>query len=311
MTTRCHPASLYSGMDTQTSSLFSAEPLLERRLGKETFDAIPPVPGVYRFYDHRGELLYVGKAKNLRTRLFSYKRAKPGQVSRKVSGLIGNIRSFVYVETPTERDALLLENRMIRGERPPYNHANKETETYYFLYLRPHPEGLEFRLAMRIHEETGQEYWHGCFKGHAPVRRSMGCLLRLLWMAEHGVSDPMHLPVKLNRNLTPMRFTLPWNITRSPSLSSGLPELLNRWIRGESDELADWLVVQIEAGRRLTLFQRLWLEYHLDQLAGFYRKKLVRHHSLRNGRARIAQEELDDLLIRQKGEGRSEKGKGN
>lgn len=285
-------------MEMQTQSLFTAEPLLERRLGREPFDAVPAVPGVYRFYDHRGELLYVGKAKNLRTRLFSYKRAKPGQVSRKVSELIGQIRSFVYVETPTERDALLLENRMIRGERPPYNHANKETETYYFVYLRPHQKGLEFRLAMRIHEDTGQEYWHGCYKGHAPVRQSLGCLLRLLWMAEHGVTNPMHLPVKLNRNLTPMRFTLPWNLTHSPALSSGLAELLNRWICGESDELTVWLVVQIEAGSRLNLFQRHWLEYHLDQLAFFYRKKLVRHHTLRNGRKQIPQEELDDLLVR-------------
>jgi len=284
-------------MDTQNPSLFTTEPLLERRLGREPFDAVPSVPGVYRFYDHRGELLYVGKAKNLRTRLFSYKRAKPGQVSRKVSELIGRIRSFVYVETPTERDALLLENRMIRGERPPYNHANKETETYYFVYLKPDKAGLEFRLTMRIHEDTGQENWHGCFKGHAPVRQSMGCLLRLLWMAEYSVTDPMHLPVKLNRNLTPMRFTLPWNPARSPALSSGLPELLNRWIRGESDEVTDWFGIQIEAGQQLTLFQRLWLEYHLDQLATFYRKKLSRHRTLRNGRNHILQEELDDLLV--------------
>ncbi|PWN05737.1 nucleotide excision repair endonuclease [Rhodohalobacter mucosus] len=285
-------------MDAQTPSFFSAEPLLERRLGRGPFDAVPSVPGVYRFYDRNGNLLYVGKAKNLRTRLFSYKRAKPGQVSRKVSELIGQIRSFVYVETPTEKDALLLENRMIRGERPPYNHANKETETYYFVYLRPDNEGLEFRLAMRIHKETDPKYWHGCYKGHAPVRQALGCLLRLLWMAEYEITDPMHLPVKLNRNLTPMRFALPWNTSASPALTTGLPDLLELWIRGEDDELTDWLAVQIEAGRHLPPFQRLWLEYHLDQITGFYRKKLSRHHTLRNGRNRIAQDELDDLLVK-------------
>ena len=298
MTVCCHPAGLTLDMDALTPSLFSAEPLLERRLGKEPFDAVPPVPGVYRFYDGRGELLYVGKAKNLRVRLFSYKRAKPGQVSRKVSELIGRIRSFVYVETPTERDALLLENRMIRGERPPYNSANKETETYYFVYLRPDESGLEFRLAMRIHEETDSKFWYGCYKGHAPVRHSLGCLLRLLWMAEHGVADPMHLPVKLNRNLTPMRFILSWNQAHSPALTTCLPDLMEQWIRGENDELTRWLAVQIEAGRQLSLFQRLWLEYHLDQISGFYRKKLSRHHTLRNGRNRIAQDELDDLLVK-------------
>lgn len=53
--------------------LIPAQPILENRLGKEAFDPIPQQPGVYRFYDQRGELLYVGKAKNLRRRLFGYK----------------------------------------------------------------------------------------------------------------------------------------------------------------------------------------------------------------------------------------------
>lgn len=295
--TPCHPSCLLSAMDAETMILFADEPLLERRLGAERFDRVPPVPGIYRFYDAAGELLYVGKAKNLRSRLFSYKRARAGRVSRKVAELISRIDSFVLVETETERDALLLENRMIRGERPPYNRANKEPETYYFVYLRPDKTGLEFRLAMRIHEETDPKYWHGCFKGHAAVRHSFGCLLRLLWMAEHGVSNPMHLPVKLNRNLTPMRFTLPWSTTRPASLSTVLPELMDAWIRGESYELADWLAVQIEGGCRLPLFQRLWIEYHLEQIGSFYHRKLVLHRNLRNGRSLILQEELDDLVV--------------
>jgi hypothetical protein len=284
-------------MEAETLSLFSDEPLLERRLGAERFAAVPPMPGIYRFYDTTGNLLYVGKAKNLRSRLFSYKRARAGRVSRKVSELISRIDSFVFVQTDTERDALLLENRMIRGERPPYNRANKEPETYYFVYLRPDKNGLEFRLAMRMHQETDPKYWHGCFKGHVPVRHSFGCLLRLLWMAEHGFTNPMHLPVKLNRNLTPMRFVMPWNKTHSVSLSTELPEFLNGWIRGETCELADWLAVHIEEGKNLPLFQRHWIEYHLDQIGFFYHKKLVRHRILRNGRKHILQEELDDLVV--------------
>lgn len=164
-------------MESKSITLFPAEPLLEQRLGRERFEAVPTSPGVYRFYDSSGALLYVGKAKNLRSRLFSYKRARAGGVSRKVAEMIGQIASFVYVETETERDALLLENRMIRGDRPPYNHANKQPETYYFVYLKPGETELEFRLAMRIHEETDEAFWHGCFKGHAPVRQSFGCIL--------------------------------------------------------------------------------------------------------------------------------------
>lgn len=287
-------------MENQLTSLFPAEPLLEKRLGSQRFNTIPQSPGVYRFYDKCGELLYVGKAKNLRRRLFSYKRAKAGGVSRKVSRLIGRITSFVYVETETERDALLLENRMIRGERPPFNHANKQTETYYFVYLKPDKAGLEFRLAMRIHEETDKVYWHGCFKGHAPVRQSLGCLLRLLQMAEYGIQNPMHLPVQLTRNLTPMRYWLPWRGGESPALQNNIKYLLDGWIKGESCEILDWFIVQIECGKRLTPFQTLYLEYHLEWLKRFYDQKLVRHHNLRGDRNLIGREDVDDLMVYEK-----------
>jgi len=282
-------------MDSQPSisQLFQSRPLLEERLGRERFDVIPASPGVYRFYDCDGALLYVGKAKNLRRRLFGYKRAKAGQVSRKVARMIGKTDSIIWVETETERDALLLENRMIRGDRPPFNHANKEPETYYFVYLKPEKKGLEFRLAMRIHDETDTECWYGCFKGHAPVRRSFGCLLRLFWMAEHGIKNPMHLPVQLTRNLTPMRFTMPWEAGGDLSLL----HMLGDWMKGESCDILDWFVVKIDCSSRLTPFQTRYLETHLEYLKTFYDKKLVRHRKLRNGSQLIAQEELDDLLV--------------
>lgn len=284
-------------MESQIKPLFPSQPLLEQRLGAAQFDSVPRAPGVYRFYDEHGELLYVGKAKNLRTRLFSYKRARAGQVSRKVSKLIGQIASFEIEVTETERDALLLENRWIRGERPPFNHANKQTETYYFVYLRTNETGLEFRLAMRIHDETDEAFWHGCFKGHTPVRQSLGCLLRLLWMAEQSVENPMHLPVQLTRNLTPMRFTLPWQPAGSPALRDGVPEMLNGWISGETCEILDWFIVHIECGKQLNPFQILHLEYHLECLKRFYDKKLVRHRRMRGERRLIGQEELDDLRV--------------
>jgi len=324
-------------MDTNLNSLFPVKPLLEDRLGTDCFESIPVSPGVYRFYNDDGELLYVGKAKNLRRRLFSYKRAKAGQVSRKVGRLISQVEEIVWVETETERDALLLENRMIRGDRPPFNHANKEPETYYYVYLNPNAENgnaLEFRLAMRIHKETDPVHWHGCFKGHRMVRQSFGCLLRMLWMSVHGMSDPMHLPVQLSRNLTPMRYLLPLGLTdpttfrrkenpvsigaldgletrrcRNSGKAQGirarkalempgmLTGLVQSWIKGENCEILDWIVVQIECGEKLPLFQRLHLENHLEILRRFYDQKLVPHRIMRGERERVEQNELDDLMV--------------
>jgi len=280
------------------SPLFPAQPLLEERLGIERFQSLPSTPGIYRFYDRDGALLYVGKAKNLRSRLFTYKRARAGSVSRKVSKLIGQISSFEIVETETEQDALLLENRMIRTERPPFNHANKQTEAYYFVYLKPDKTGVEFRLAMRIHDETDESDWHGCYKGHAPVRRSFGCMLQLLWMAENNQHSPLHLPVQLSRNLTPMRYHIRWKEKNSPGRRDGAAEMLLNWIRGEECEILDWLIVQIECGKSLSRFETLHLEHHLDCLKRFYDRKLVRHKTIRGDRQLVGQDELDDLLVK-------------
>jgi|AntRauTorcE11898_2_1112593.scaffolds.fasta_scaffold11743_2 excinuclease ABC subunit C len=285
-------------MRNDTAQLIPAKPLLEERLGTECFAALPTTPGIYRFFDDCDNLLYVGKAKNLRNRLFSYKRAKSGQVSRKVSSLIGQIARFGFEETATERDALLLENSWIREKRPPFNHANKQTEAYYFIYFKPDAESLEFRLSMRIHDETDENDWYGSFKGHAPVRRSLGCLLQLLWLAEYGIQSPHHLPVQLTRRLTPMYYRLPLR-THSPALEHDIFGAIRKWLLGESCELLDYVSVRIEnTDQKLTPFQTLFLEDRLHHLKSFYDRSLTRYRSMRGDRQIIAQDELDDLVVK-------------
>lgn len=282
--------------------LISSEPVLENRLGTEQFNKVPKKPGIYRFYDKRGSLLYVGKAKNLRSRLFSYKRARTGRVSSKVSRLIGQIHSFKLDITQTAQEALLLENQWIRKKRPPFNHANKQPETYYFVYLKPDDNVLEFRLAMKIHDDTDKAFWYGCFKGHEPVRRSMGCFLQLLWMAENRISDPHYLPVQLTRNLTPMFYRLPL-VKISPTLLCDVYDLIRDWMLGRSCEILEWMAVQIECGKRLPVFHTRFMEDRIDHLKTFYDRKLLRHCRLRqlhseNNTQNIKQNELDDLLIK-------------
>ncbi len=290
-------------MPQDLQSFFPDESILLNRLGKERFDLIPATPGIYRFYSDRSELLYVGKAKNLRTRLFSYKRAKSGQVSRKVARLITQIARIEIEATDSEVDALLLENSLIRKYRPTFNHANKQTEAYYFVYLKTDHTGMEFRLSMRIHKDTAEKFWHGCFKGHNSVRRSMGSMLQLLWMAEHQKRSPLMLPVQLTRRLTPMYYKLTWRLS-GLSQQTNVTRLLTEWITGVSCELLDWLIVHIEygSGKPLSRFETLFLENKLECLKTFYERKLVRHRKLREKLSpdckRIAQNELDDLRVR-------------
>ncbi len=90
-------------------------------------------PGVYQMYDGAGGLLYVGKAKNLKSRVTSYFRASG--LSGKTMALVSRIRDIQVTVTTTERDALLLEHNLIKEYHPPYNILLKDDKSYPYIYL--------------------------------------------------------------------------------------------------------------------------------------------------------------------------------
>ena len=74
--------------------------------------ALPSQPGVYQFYDRQERIIYVGKAKNLKNRVSSYFRKQVD--SRKTQRLVKNICMIKHIVVPTESDALILENTLIK-----------------------------------------------------------------------------------------------------------------------------------------------------------------------------------------------------
>lgn len=90
--------------------------------------ALPEKPGVYRFYDENGTVIYVGKAKRLKRRVSSYFNKEHN--SSKVRMLVTKIRDIETVVVDTEWDALLLENSMIKQFKPKYNILLKDDKTY-------------------------------------------------------------------------------------------------------------------------------------------------------------------------------------
>ena len=94
---------------------------------------IPTDPGVYRYYDDKGEIIYVGKAKNLKRRVSSYFNKNQ---SGKVKVLVSRIADIKFIVVDNEMEALLLENNMIKQYKPRYNIMLKDDKTYPWICVK-------------------------------------------------------------------------------------------------------------------------------------------------------------------------------
>lgn len=101
---------------------------------KEAIQRLPDSPGVYRFYNSENELIYIGKAKNLKKRVNSY-FTKAAGVNRKTLRLVSEIRNIEYTVSDTEFDALLLENNFIKQNQPKYNILLKDDKTFPYICI--------------------------------------------------------------------------------------------------------------------------------------------------------------------------------
>lgn len=135
---------------------------------------IPHTPGCYKYYDSVGTLLYVGKAKDLRKRVSSY--FNKAVANYKTTKLVMAIAKIEYVITPTEHDAFLLENSLIKEHQPKYNIELKDDKTYPFIVIKNEPFPRVFITRKII--KDGSEYI-GPFTSVWRVRELLD-LIRLL-----------------------------------------------------------------------------------------------------------------------------------
>ena len=96
---------------------------------KEKISLFPHSPGVYRYYDAEGNVIYVGKAKDLHKRVAQYFVA-PERLTRKTAVMVSKIADAQYYVVDSEADALLLENNLIKQYKPKYNILLKDSKTY-------------------------------------------------------------------------------------------------------------------------------------------------------------------------------------
>jgi excinuclease ABC subunit C len=153
---------------------------------------LPGAPGVYRFRDEAGEVLYVGKAKDLRKRVGSYLRTGRGAPVGRTAEMVARARDIEVVVTASEGEALLLEDNFIKESRPPFNLRLRDDKSYPYievtlteewprvrfhrgrhvpgnLYFGPYPSARRVRETLEL---AGRIFPYRKCKGPAPGRPS-------------------------------------------------------------------------------------------------------------------------------------------
>ena len=111
---------------------------------------IPTSPGVYRFLGAGGEVLYVGKAKELRKRVSSYFR-RSGTPHGRTPAMLEQARDIEWVVTASEGEALLLEDNFIKESRPQYNLRLRDDKSYPFIEITMRDEWPRVRFVRGRH----------------------------------------------------------------------------------------------------------------------------------------------------------------
>jgi excinuclease ABC subunit C len=107
---------------------------MEREIFKKIQASLPQEPGIYQYFDEKGKLLYVGKAKNIRNRVSSYFNSN--QHSLKTIELVQKIKDIQFTIVNSEHDAFILENELIKNYQPKYNINLKDDKTYPYIVIK-------------------------------------------------------------------------------------------------------------------------------------------------------------------------------
>jgi excinuclease ABC subunit C len=144
---------------------------------REIVARIPNEPGVYRFVDADGRVLYVGKAKALRKRVSSYFRRGAGAPSGRIAEMVQRARDIEYVVTDSETEALLVEDTFIKEYRPPFNLRLRDDKSYPYIEVTMTEEWPRVRF-MRGRHVPGNLYF-GPYSSARKVRETLEVIGRI------------------------------------------------------------------------------------------------------------------------------------
>jgi excinuclease ABC subunit C len=155
---------------------------------EDKIQQLPKSPGVYLMRDSAGEIIYVGKARNLRQRVRSYFGASIDSRYH-VKFLVARVTDIEVMVTDTEKEALLLENTLIKQHHPRYNLSLKDDKTYFSLRLDPREEFPRFNIVRKIPRD-GARYF-GPYASAAAAREVLRQLQRMFPLRHYPLAHCM------------------------------------------------------------------------------------------------------------------------
>jgi DNA polymerase III subunit epsilon len=241
---------------------------IERHVPPETIAALPAAPGVYLMRNERGDLLYVGKARNLKRRVASYFNGGMG-LRPKVIELVGHVWSVETRITPNSLEAALLEATMIRQLKPPYNRMLKSSPSAYFVRIDMTDPFPKLTLSTALSRRAGLIQL-GPYIGRRSPRRGLDALIRLMRLRVCGgrlLPDPSFSPCVYGQMA---RCSAPCNLSVDQDGYDAQVRQAVEFLRGRTGSLLTRLAAARDQASRTMRFEEAQrYQRDLDALAAF------------------------------------------
>ena len=175
---------------------------------KETIQQLPAQPGIYQYFDKEGNLLYIGKAKNLSNRVKSYWQFLPklhpsSQLSPRITKMIEQTNSMHYIVVKSEHDALILENSLIKQLNPKYNILLRDDKTYPYIYIDKAQKYPRFEITRKILSSKEIDYFGPYSVGARDILDSLYELCKLVQKKGSLQSKKLCLYYQIDKCLGP------------------------------------------------------------------------------------------------------------
>jgi hypothetical protein len=282
---------------------------LDLKIGKDFFSEIPKVPGVYKMFGDNGELLYVGKAKNLRIRLMSYRRIKITTSSRKSLRLVHQVSDIQWEVCKNEEAALIRENELLRELKPPFNVVNTAPETYFYFTVKiveeeiSSTDQLPIVITLTMKPADPEAAVFGAFKGLASCHRAFFAMRRMLWlMHERKEEDELYFPLHLIRRQKLYPYACSVDKVWLNRLAGFFHGFSNSSSTQTEPEFISALRTATQDVKNSDPFHKNWILEDIEALLKFYRSGPARNIQMKPlcgiDSPLIAQNKIDDLIVK-------------